>query len=351
MAEEYELIITITTLILLFIIFLVICLSNKTNDIENIFEEECFILNTDLIDVDVKKDKHDFYNISVMKKEKGYDGVIRASTSDKIPYSYPYYVKMTETGKIEKMDLINLNYEDIKGCNQQKGDVLANGIEDPKIFIYKNEEWIAANCLGHVKQKLKCVNQMCIFKVKDPKNTFVLLDPPIDKTKRQKNWTFFENEDGQLLCEYSLSPHIIFKIDTKTGKCIELCRSETKDINDHEITDSKNNKASRFNANPIYLKDKKNYLGIGHVRGESNYLHFFYTFENKNPYKIINISKTFKIETNEKIQFVGGLSEYNDDIYISYGIDDKYNKISKISLNKVLNLVNGINNEEILRFE
>ena len=39
MVEEYELIITFTTLILLFIIFLVICLSNKTNDIENIFEE------------------------------------------------------------------------------------------------------------------------------------------------------------------------------------------------------------------------------------------------------------------------------------------------------------------------
>lgn len=39
MVEEYELIITFTTLILLFIIFLVICLSNKTNNIENIFEE------------------------------------------------------------------------------------------------------------------------------------------------------------------------------------------------------------------------------------------------------------------------------------------------------------------------
>ncbi len=38
MVEEYELIITFTTLILLFIIFLVICLSNKTNDIENNFE-------------------------------------------------------------------------------------------------------------------------------------------------------------------------------------------------------------------------------------------------------------------------------------------------------------------------
>ena len=331
MRDELYYFISLVFIVLFVTIIIIVCnRENKTNNYPDL------VLETDFIEIKeqnmlrtLKSDKlpypldeANFCNLSVIKN-KNFQGFVRLWNSNQPQphYSLPFYVEIDEIGNLLNMYLLDLDYENMTG------DITANGFEDPKIFIYRNKIWVSGTCLIYKKQTVK---KMAIFQLDNPKETFVILEPPGHKTEIEKNWTFFEI-DGELLCEYSLSPHIILKINVKTGECVEFCRTETKKYLD-----------MRLNSNPIIL-DETSYLGVGHITTDRNYSHFFYTFEKHFPFKITNISKLFKLDDNERIQFVGGISKEQGYIYISYGVEDKKNRISKIKLDEVLEMLECYN--------
>lgn len=284
------------------------------------------------------------FNMSVRKVPDGYSGVIRGSTwngcctHNTLPaFSYAYYINLDDNGAVKDLGKIPLDYDIFTNCTQFLGDIYAGGIEDPRLFIFKGEEWVICNSLGLHQQPHPCVNAMSIFKVSDPMTTFRILTSPlkIDPQQRQKNWSPFEY-NGELYCEYSLDPHIILKVDIDLGLTEEKWRTGSEA--DNIVADT----SLRGGAPPILINNyigNSNvfsnlpatfYMGVGHTRTDAHeYLHFFYAFEAIPPFKMIGRSTPFKLDGNERVQFVAGLSCLDNMIYVSYGVDDCYNRISK----------------------
>lgn len=283
------------------------------------------------------------YNMSVHKFAHGYEGVVRGSSadgcnivSDAPLFSYTYYISLDNAGTVIDVKLIDLDYNNMVHCKGKFG-YESNGSEDPKMFIYNNEKWVVANVLGTKEQPNVCKNAICIFKVNNSKSTFKILKVPdnVDPQRTQKNWSFFEY-NGDLLAEYSIQPHIILKVNVNEGTTTELHRSG------HQGYDVSSYAALRGNANSIriMLDNKFYYLGIGHITSGNpgDYKHFFYLFNSEPPFDVIEISEPSKLDHRARIQFVGGLSEFDDNIYVSYGIEDCYNRISIFSKNKMMSL-------------
>lgn len=281
------------------------------------------------------------YNISVHKQENGYSGVVRGSSADGCSFlsappifSYAYYVSLDNNGSVLGTKLLDLDYENMTGCNNMFS---YNGCEDPKLFIYKGEQWVVANVLGTKEQAIACKNAMCIFKVNDSKQTFRLLNVPtgINKAQTQKNWSLFQYKDD-LLCEYSIKPHVILKVDIHSGNTTEIYHSGDKG------TDVTNYSSLRGGANSIRVlfNTQPYYLGIGHITSgyPADYKHFFYIFNSEPPFEVIEVSEPSKLDHEARIQFAAGLSEYSDNIYVSYSISDCYNRISMFSKSKIMSL-------------
>ena len=287
-----------------------------------------------------------FYNMSVIKTGNGYRGIIRGSTwnycskkDNKHPaISYPFVINLDNSGNLTSLLHIPITYGQFLECKDYCG------IEDPKIFIYGGKEWVIGTCLGHKNQYDACTNSMCIFLLSDPDNTFKILKLPknFDQSRDQKNWSPFEY-NKILYVEYSLQPHVILQVNTNTGETIYAFKTESQnasisygspEINKPLTIDDK---ALRGGNQPILIDN--HYLGIGHFKTEKlEYYHFFYMFDAKPPFAIKSISKKFKLDGQEKIHFAGGLSLQNNIIYVSYGVDDCFNRISCYTIQSVLRL-------------
>lgn len=279
------------------------------------------------------------FNLSVHKNSNGYSGLIRSVTKSSPQFSYPYHVTIDHDGYVQQLSRVNLDYNNFNKCVARYRNIFANGIEDSRLFLFRGEEWAISNCLGSSQQVHPCINAMCIFRLSDPRDSFRVLFPPadVDPLQVQKNWSPFEWND-KMLCEYTLNPHEILEIDVDTGKTQSLFTSG------ESCVDIRHGHALRGGAPPILIGDV--YLGIGHSRApsSSDYYHFFYTFESKPPFTIQKISRQFKLETSNLIQFVAGLSLYEDKICVSYGVSDKHNRISCYDLSSILEFINSDTN-------
>lgn len=98
--------------------------------------------------------------------------------------------------------------------------------------------------------------------------------------------------------------------------------------------------SKKFQLIIINTKDGPIYLAAGHTRPSrtTGYLHFFYTFEASPPFRIVNMSSLFKLDKSETIQFVSGLSQFNNSIYVSYGVNDCSNRIAHYDINDIFGL-------------
>lgn len=330
------------TVIAVTLIVIIICISYDLIPSSQVLNAENIIrcdINSSNVIQSKQNNKLGMYNLSVHKNLNGYSGLIRGCTwngclenNNHPVFSYPYYITLDNNGVVSSLDLIDLDYFSLNKCDKAFNDVYANGIEDPKLFLYKDEEWCIGSSLGSKHQLNPCINSMCIFKIINPQDTFKILTPPswVNPDQRQKNWSPFE-WNGKLLCEYTINPHVILEINPVTGVTDEFSRSGSISDDITQLT------SMRGGAPPIRINDKI-YLGIGHTHPSksSGYVHFFYIFESSPPFKIINISKTFKMDAIETIQFAAGISLYDDYIYVSYGVNDCSNRISRYKLNDIL---------------
>ena len=166
----------------------------------------------------------------------------------------------------------------------------------------------------------------------------------------------FEYND-QLYIIYSVHPYIILSVDINTGICTKLYESINKDIqqlsSDREIGNS--TPAKLITLKDPYGVPTKYFIAIAHERSMINTnitrKMFFYLFDTEPPFDIIRISKMLNIEDEfNYIEFPTGLlvDEEQQFIYISYGVDDCYSAIAKITYENVLQSFHIYNKEELV---
>lgn len=201
------------------------------------------------------------------------------------------------------------------------------GFEDPRLFKWKGEIWVICTFFGdslyfYPDNNNKQITSLTMFEYNNPDN-IILLDYKYRKDI-EKNWLPFEI-DKELHFIYSISPFIILKYNENNKICEKIA------INDGI--------KSRFrmggNSPPILiLKDNKEvFLSSGHLSSKNIFnnigairKNFFFTFETKYPFRLIEYTPVFNFENNVYIEYVCGLELKNNWLHVHYGAEDCYNK-------------------------
>ena len=198
--DDVIILIIITIIVIIIIAIILIIYNNSNND----------VLYLKSIRKPLEINSNNINNLSVIKLEEKYIGVVTSYDKSK-KYYKPVYVEIFRNTNIKFLELIDF-----------KDD---NGIEDSRIFKFKNDNWVIGNCLGHKDQKYNNVNTMCIFKLDDYKNTFRLLCHPENPTLLQKNYSPFIH-DNKLYYECSIAPHVICEINPEKGSVDKIIYSD-----------------------------------------------------------------------------------------------------------------------------
>lgn len=217
----------------------------------------------------------------------------------------------------------------------EKNEILetSQGIEDPRLFRFRNELWIYGHFRGFLGE---CLHTPIIVKATPPYSVenVIKLKTHITKEYLEKNWMPFEYK-GELYFVYSISPHMILKCNVKTGFCYEIYRTDRLDL--HPLT--KNHLGG--GAPPVLVKYKGTsyFLTVSHTRNNTPRIirkNFFYLFRADPPFDIVAVSKIFNADEEEyhDIEFASGLlvSKEGHSIIVSYGISDCYSVMKEYAL-------------------
>ncbi len=213
-------------------------------------------------------------------------------------------------------------------------------IEDPRIFRFKNELWVAVSAIS--KYVRKGTQQMFISKLSISPDGVVSAAPFVHiKTLNdpenllQKNWSPFEF-NGELHFVYSIHPHRIVKVNTETGNA-----------NDVALTPGFSWKfGSPRGGSPIVPFGKDEFLSIFHSSKEYQipsgkiiriYVMGAYTFQNTPPFrvtryteKIIADDSYYDDSNHRMIIFPNGIHITHDTIFVVLGKNDDGMILSKI---------------------
>jgi hypothetical protein len=214
----------------------------------------------------------------------------------------------------------------------------AQGLEDPRLFTFKDELWVYSHYRGGMKNI--CQHIPIIFKVSDPKHVMPLTLN--NMTELEKNWMPFEYE-GELYFEYNIYPHTILNCDIETGICNKVYETNSvgKDIiSTNHLGGGSPSKLFSDADGLIGLKNKKYFLGFAHTRLTSPVIrkNFFYIFNSTPPFEIIMIGSEIDIlNTKTDIEFGSGMVIVdNKTVLVSVGISDCYGIIKELSLKEII---------------
>lgn len=210
----------------------------------------------------------------------------------------------------------------------------AQGLEDPRLFTYKGEQWVYSHYRGKIAEK--CQHSPSIFKVSDPQNILTLYTD--DMSSLEKNWMPFEYE-GELYFEYNISPHTILKCDMTTGYCYKIYETDTVESDIMSINKLGGGSPSKLFTDTegiIGIKGEKYFLGFAHTRLTDPVIrkNFFYVFEAVEPFSICMIGSEIDVmDYKAEIEFGSGMViKNNKKVIISCGISDCFGVLKEYDL-------------------
>ena len=162
-----------------------------------------------------------------------------------------------------------------------------------------------------------------------------------------KNFLFFQNR-GKYLVITSVSPHHIYTLDVKSGymKPYTYTNNKVKDFLGSEYR-------VNLSGGPIRIVNKGCYLVAGHIsKGGWGGIRmtFFYTFRDSYPFDILSVSKPISFGFSDKLEYCNQMFEYDENIYLSLGIEDDYSVLLKMKLNDIYDkLSNKVMNRDSLK--
>ena len=172
---------------------------------------------------------------------------------------------------------------------------------------------------------LKDIRAALKSKTQSLKPQVIKLHINFDKGQVQKNWMpFIKNKE--LMCVYSVNPHIILRINTENGKCNVVSKIEYPEL------------PKNLRGSSNIIKQGNVWMGVLHIRIKPfAYVSAIYIFDNK--FRIKKISDYFVFNENSSpgVEFVSGL-EYNDKdkrFYIAYGYWDCEAKIAVVKKDQI----------------
>jgi len=228
-----------------------------------------------------------------------------------------------------------LDYTIFNNYKTDANNISTLGLEDPRLFHFKNEIWVYAHYRG--VQQNTFIHNPIIFPINNPNNIIYLKLDGMSDT--EKNWMPFEYNE-ELYFEYSICPRIIIKCDINTGLCTQIYK---------QIYINPLNKEVGGGAPSVKIGDI--FIGVAHTRENiiNNYQkliirkNFFYIFQSKPPFNILGMSPVFDIESsNNNIEFVSGLIVKDNSVILSVGIQDCYSILVEYDINEILNNINPI---------
>jgi predicted GH43/DUF377 family glycosyl hydrolase len=237
--------------------------------------------------------------------------------------------------------IINLNgtiikegrFEDLPG-----NSFFACGYEDPRVFIHNKKVYTLA-VLVESTRSVQYLLELDIEKEKIVK--YVRLIPDFEsESAHQKNWVPIKC-NGKYLFATRVEPHIIVKVNFKTGKAKKLYSTSNKELIKIKTDGTK----IHGGTSPIQFsgRDKETeYLSICHLKRGGTYTSIFYKYNHL--FQITQISKEFTLPLpknvkSDKIQMITGLELLDkDNIIITAGLMDTDMQGYIVNMNDVLAL-------------
>ena len=170
----------------------------------------------------------------------------------------------------------------------------------------------------------------------DLSNNSVSLRPAaLDGTRPpQKNWIPF-GTNGETFLQYSIAPHRILRADPRTGRCEDAWVSGTRHHSFPEKSD--------FKGGAPLIDVGGRLLGACHSwslnkHGEREYVTYLYLARPVPPHDITHMSPPLKILMPDRVQYLMAmvLSEPDNCVTLSYGVNDCDNYFVKVPLTRIL---------------
>ena len=243
-------------------------------------------------------------------------------------------VILWELAKLPEFKILPLfSRENICNSSDSRAFEYSLGIEDPRLFRFRNSLWLYGHFRGSfpTDPEKKCTHIPVIVKLSRLDHVIRLHTKSMKWM--EKNWMPFEYQ-GDLYFVYEISPHIILSCDTTTGECIPVYRSDNLSRHRHL--------GGGAPAALFHYKGKPYFLSVAHTRENTPRIirkNFFYIFRGQPPFDIILVGKEFDVmDDHRDIEFGSGvlLSHDKKDIILSSGVSDCYSVISRYSLQEVM---------------
>tara|TARA_R110001599_G_scaffold266539_3_gene467331 strand:+ start:7777 stop:8880 length:1104 start_codon:yes stop_codon:yes gene_type:complete len=213
----------------------------------------------------------------------------------------------------------------IASPDQSKLHIVANERSNAGCF---SEMYLLTISQEKIMKELETKSLTKSIDVNDILRMYVDFEDP-EPIHHEKNWMpFYYNDDLHFI--YSVEPHVVLKLDAKSGFCEEVARTSNKNINSH----------LRGSSQARYYKGS--YIAIAHWRTSTmSYLSQAYSFQAKPPFKIETMSPVFifddvKTKNKSSIQFVSGMEIKDDVCHITYGEQDCDSKMFKVEMKTLL---------------
>lgn len=235
----------------------------------------------------------------------------RTTPANLNPRAVPVLVKFNNNLELISTDLVNKSEDRI--------------LSDVRIFTWNNEVYYTGTERSSKPQPdgKRRVDQ---FLAKSIGSYLVFLKFDHSFDLPQKNWTpiasgnklFFENFEQKGCLSRQLMHY--------DSGSLKLVRQESCE---HKL---------RGNSQVISFNDDY-FLGLYHFHTRRFYYHYFALLSKEFPFPLIRLSNPFRFPYNNTIiQFGMGMDSINDDIYISYGVQDADNFLLKTNRDNILQL-------------
>lgn len=200
------------------------------------------------------------------------------------------------------------------------------GLEDSRLFRYRDEVWMYATVSGHTKDCWPCIGKLHGSHV-------TLKRPKYNVSSPQKNWMPFE-VDTIMYLEYSVNPHVVLSYDPKTAEC-KLVGNTIYLEGFHGLEVHGGAPAVRYDADY--------FLGVANTQErfwyqERYYAAIFYLFETMPPFRVTHVSRPIRIGGyKERIRYVVGMfiSKNQNSLILSLGVCDCDNFVIKVKLSDI----------------
>jgi len=215
-------------------------------------------------------------------------------------------------------DITDANIVDDNDNNYQQlitSNSRIKGIEDLR-FIYDEKNSLTYFIGNSQEISLNTIPKLIIGCLEN--NSYTILKGICDNLC-QKNWSPFFYK-GKLLLVYSFSPLIILEPDLKTGLCSIFKKENIKS----NLAHLKGGSQGFYIGNYLYFITHEVLYEKGRI-----YFHRFVKFNSN--LELLSVSVPFYMKSMG-IEYVAGAVYYDNNVYISWGSDDKNSNISKISI-------------------